>query len=152
MASAAFPSVIAAVFTVATNAVVGTRVVRGRDLSQDYGDVVLIGRQDPEDDDWSSAGNFQQSMQTFGGGREEVGTVNGMVIAWNGDGNQDAANSAAFAHFALLETAVRADPKLGLTSFDYVVSEIDSGDVRERQDDDGATAVLPFVISYKVSI
>lgn len=152
MASAAFPSVIAAVTTVATTAVAPVRVERGRDLSSDPSDVVLVGRQDVEDADWSSAGTFRQTMQTFGGNREEIGTVNGLVIARNGDADQDAANATAFGYFALIEAAVRLDPKLGLTGFDYMVAEIESSDVRERQGSDGATAALPFVVTYKARI
>jgi hypothetical protein len=71
-----------------------------------------------------SAGTFQQTMQTFGGNREEVGEVNGLIVAWNGQGDADAACSTAFGYLASIEAAVRADPTLGLTAFDYVVAEL----------------------------
>jgi hypothetical protein len=78
-------------------------------------------------------------MQTFGGNREEVGEVNGLVVAWNGQADQDAACSTAFGYLASIEAAVRADPTLGLTAFDYVVAELSAGDVTESQNDAGAT-------------
>lgn len=153
MSSAAFPSVVAAVFTTATTALSGIRVTRGLDVSDSATDAVMVGVQSPEDTDYTSAGTFRQTMQTFGGNREEVGSVNGLIYARDGDGDQDEACTTAFGYLALLEAAVRADNTLGLTSFDYVVAEMDSGDVTETQDADlGAVTVLPFVISYKIRI
>jgi hypothetical protein len=152
MASAAFPSVVAAVFSVASTAMGGVRVTRGRDISAEAGDVVMVGIQNMDESGYDSAGTFQQTMQTFGGNREEVGTVNGLVLAWDGDSDQDMACSTAFAHLAALEAAVRADPKLGLTTFDYVLAEMQAGDVQESQDSDGASTTIAFAIAYKIRI
>lgn len=135
----------------AEGALVSVRVVRGRDISGETGDVVAVGIQEVEAD-WSSAGSLQQSIQTFGGNREEVGVVNGLVIAWNGNSDQDAACSAAFDHLAILEAAIRADPTLGLTGFDYVFVEWQSGDIQESQSDEGAKTALSFTIAYKIRI
>jgi hypothetical protein len=150
--TAAFPSVIAAIVTVAAGAVAPVRVVRGRDISNEASDVVMVGQQDIEDDGWVSAGSFEQFMQAFGGSRQETGEVNGLVVAYSGDTDQDAACDAAFAHFALLESAVRADKTLGLTVFDYVVAEIQAGEVKEAQTNLGAGVALTFTISYKIGI
>lgn len=152
MASTAWPAVVAAVMTVAERVVTPAIVVRGRDTSDEPGDVVMVGLLDPEQTGWVSAGTFQQTMQTFGGNREEVGSVNGLAVAWNGDGDQDAACSTAFAYLASIEGAVRADPTLGLTAFDYVVAELQAGDVMEAQSDLGAGAALSFTIAYKIRI
>jgi hypothetical protein len=152
MASTAFPSVIAAVMARAGVVLTGARVVRGRDISEDPGDVVMVGIQDITDEDWNSAGNFQQTMQSFGGGREETGTVNGLILATNGDDDQDAACSAACDYMATLAADVKADPTLGLTGFEYVVAELQSGDVNESQNRDGAAAVVSFSIAYKIRI
>lgn len=151
MAAAAFPAVIGAIFTVADNAFSTVRVTRGRDISGAGGDVVMVGVQDLEASDWDTAGSYQQLMQTFGGNREEVGYVNGLIYANDGGGDPDAALSAATDYLDTLGTAVRANPTLGLT-FEYVVAEFASGDVIESQNDQGAAAVLPFVISYKIRI
>jgi hypothetical protein len=152
MSSAAWPSVIGAVMTVATAALAPVRVVRGLDVSGDPSDAVMIGLQDIQVPDWASAGSFQQTMQTFGGNREEVGTVHGLLLARDGGGDQALAGTTAFGYLASLEAAVRADPTLGLTGFDYVVAEMSAGDVTESQNDEGAATVLSFVISYKVRI
>jgi hypothetical protein len=91
-------------------------------------------------------------MQTFGGNREELGEVNGLVVASNGQGDQDGACATAFGYLALIEAAVRADPTLGLTAFDYVVAELQAGDVTEAQNIRRCSTVLPFTISYKIRI
>jgi hypothetical protein len=152
MPSAAFPSVVAAVVSVAGSSMAPTRVTRGRDISNEPGDVVMVGVRDLADSGPADAGTFQQTMQTFGGNREEVGTVNGLVLARNGDADQDAACSTAFAHLATLEAAIRADPKLGLIGFDYVVAEMQAGDVQESQADYGASTTIAFTVSYKIRI
>lgn len=152
---AAFPTVIDAIVTVATSAIEVegvVRVVRGRDLSDDPGDVVMVGVRDVTPVDWDTAGTFNQSMQTFGGGREEVGLVYGLIFANDGDADQGAALDAACDHLAALEAAVREDPTLGLTQFDYVVAETQTGDITESQNDSGATAALSFAITYKIRI
>lgn len=150
--AAAFPSVVSAIVSTATTAVAPVRVVRGRDFSNDPGDVVMVGIRDIEGDGFQSAGTFRQTMQTFGGNREEVGEVNGLVVAWNGQTDQDDACSTAFGYLALIEAAVRAAPTLGLTGFDYVVAELTAGDVTESQNTAGAATALSFVISYKIRI
>jgi hypothetical protein len=118
--TAAFPSVIAAIVSMATLAVAPARVTRGRDISDDPADVVMVGVRDLEADP-DSPGSFQQTMQTFGGNREEVGEVHGLIVAWNGQSDQDAACSTAFGYLAGIEAAVRARQDPGLTAtFDYM--------------------------------
>ena len=153
MASAAFPAVVDAA-TARADAVMSAsvRVVRGRDISEAFGDVVIIGLESISDlGDWTSAGVFRQSMQSFGGAREEVGSINCVILARDGDSDQDATTSNAFDYLALLEADVRSDPTLGMT-FEYAVCELSGGEVLERLSDDGATTVLPFVIAYKIRI
>lgn len=151
MSSAAFPSVVSAVLATIDAALPAVRTIRGANISGETGDVVMIGKQTP-DFGFDSAGSFRQTMQTFGGNREEVGEVNGLIFARNGDNDQDDACSTAFGYLAAVEAAVRADPTLGLTSFDFVVAEMSSGDVSESQDNDGAVTVVTFLISYKIRI
>ena len=152
MPSAAHPVVMAALLRVVKDALDPVRVIRGRDLSGDPSDIVLIGRENVDDLDWSSSGSFRQAMQAFGGSREEAGAVNSLIIARNGDADQDAVNATAFGYLALIEAAVRADSTLGITTLEYIVAEIDAGDVLERQGDDGATAALRFIVAYKARI
>lgn len=146
MTSVAFPSVIAAVMTVAS-AATSEEVVRGLDISDDPSSVVMIGIQSL-DDPRNTAGTWDQEFQTFGGGLHETGKVNGLVQAWNGDSDQGAATVTAFAIFTDIAAAVRADNTLGITGFDYIVARMESGEVIESNDSEGASTVLPFSIHY----
>lgn len=153
--SAAYPTVYAALVAVADTALTGTvRVVDGFDISDDPGNVVQIGVPSISDTSSISAGTFNQEAQTFGraaGGREETGSINCVAMAWNGDGDQGAARAAAFGYIASIEAALRADPTLGVTAFDYLVTQLISGDVAEDKVD-GATTAISFVVAYKARI
>jgi hypothetical protein len=156
VATAAFPTVIAALVSTADTALAATdavRVVRGFDLSDDPSDVVLIGVPNLSDVNAISAGTFSQTQATMGTprSRDETGTINCVVMARNGEGDQEAACAAAFGYLADIESAVRSDPALGVTAFGYLVAEINSGDVLEDKVD-GATCALPFTVTYKARI
>jgi hypothetical protein len=159
MTSAAFPTVIAALKSAAATALAtpitaGTvRVVRGYDLSNDPSDVVLVGVPNLSDVNSIVAGTFTQAPATMGTGRkrDETGTINCVVMARNGQGDQEAACTAAFGYLALIESALRTDPTIGVTAFDYLVVQMTSGDVLEDQVE-GATTALPFAVTYKARI
>jgi hypothetical protein len=152
MTSAAWPTVIAAVMSTATAVLPTARVVRGRDSTDDFGNLVMVGVADLNSGGWDNAGDYQQTMQTFGGRREEKGTVNGFVMARNGDDDLAGAEEAAFAMIAALEASIATSPALGVVSLDYLVAEIDSGSVQELASDAGANAALSFVITYRARI
>jgi hypothetical protein len=155
MTSAAFPTVIAALTTAATTALTGqpARVVRGFDLSDDPSDVVLIGVPSLTDVNAIAVGTFSQAVAPMGTTRprDETGSINCVVMARNGQGDQGASCAAAFAYLALIEASLRTDPKLGVTTFPYLVAQMASGDVLEDQAD-GATTAIPFVVTYKARI
>lgn len=154
MTSAAFPTVIAAVFTTATATLPGVRVVRGRDISNDPSDKIMVGVSDASSDglSWEDAGSYEQAMHTFAGKRQEIGRVNCVAVTWNGDSDQAAALNAACTMIAALEASVATSPSLGVSSFDFLVAEVESGTVRELPSDEGASAALSFVITYKARI
>lgn len=151
---AAWPAVVGAILARANAVLPAVRVVRGHDVSENADDTVFVALQDINDEDWTSAGTFRQTMQSFGGAREEVGSVNCMVYARDGGGDeaaQAACTETALGYLAAIEADVRADETLGISGFDYVVAEMDSGEIREIQAN-GASTALPFVIAYKIRI
>lgn len=153
MASSAFPAVVAGAVTAFTTALSPTRVVRGRDYSNSVGDVVMVGVASLDDSPgWDSAGSFDQQFQTFGGARSETGIVNGVAYSSNGDADQAAATTAAFALIEGIGSAVRADRTLGVTGFDYIVAEFQAGNVKEQQNSDGAVTEIAFAIQYQARI
>jgi len=152
MTSAAFPTVIAAVVTTATATLPGVKVVRGRDFTNDPGDLVMVGVSDPDPGDWESTGSYEQSPQTFGGKRLEEGQVNCLAMSRNGDDDQATALVALFALIAAFEASIATNPTLGLSSPEMLNVGMESGSVSESLSDEGASAALSFVITYKARI
>jgi hypothetical protein len=155
MPSAAFPAVTAAVFALGQSVLPGVRVIRGRDISQDPSDAVHVGILTPDESvglDWATAGRFDQEMQRFSGPRQETGTVNCLAKASNGDQDPTAAATQAFGYIAAIEAGLRADPTIGLTGYDFVVTEMQGGDVMEAQTDGGVIVAVAFAIAYRIGI
>lgn len=152
MTSAAYPTVYAALVAVA-DAALSVRVVDGYDVSEDPGDVVMIGVPNITDVNAIAAGSFSQAVATMGTPRtrEETGSINGVVLAWNGDGDSSAARLAAFAILADLEDALRTDPSLGLTAFTRTVAQLETGAIAEDKQD-GATCAISFTVIYAARI
>lgn len=150
MPTTAYPTVYAAVLSTAATALTGTlRVVDGFDLSSEAGDVMLIGVPSLADEESIAAGSFNQDSASFGkapGTRKETGSINGFVLAQNGQGDQSAARTTAFSYVDALADALRADPTLGVTTFS-LVAQLTSGDVTEDQVD-GATCAVSFTVTY----
>lgn len=153
MTTAAYPTVYAALVSAAEAAITTARVVDGYDTSQDPGDVVMIGVPNIADTTAISAGSYSQSQAAMGTprSRDETGSINGLVLAWNGDGDSSAARLAAFALVAELEDALRADPALGVDDFAYLVTQMNTGDVLEDKED-GATCAISFTVTYAARI
>lgn len=150
--SAAYPTVYAALVSTLTSALSGTvRVVDGYDVSNDPGDAVIVGVPSVSDTNAISAGSFTQQMMSFGGPRTEAGSINGVVLAWNGQGDQSAARTAAFTYLGLIEAALRADRTLGVTTVNEVVAQFNSGDIAEDKVD-GATTAISFTVAYTARI
>lgn len=155
MTSTAFPVVIAAVVTTATATLPGVRVVRGRDSTNDPSDVLMIGVADADADaggGWDSAGAYDQSPHTFGGKRLEEGRINCLAVSWSGTGDPAAALVAACALFAAFEASIATTPSLGLSSPEMLNVGLESGTVQESAGDEGTSAALSFVVTYKARI
>lgn len=153
MTDVAYPVVYAALLSTAGTAFGATlRVVDGFDISDDPGDVMLLGVPSITDVNAITAGSFTQDPATLGTTRprDETGTINGVVFAWNGDGNAATARSTAFGYLATLNAALRATPKLG-TSLAYLVAQLSAGDVLEDKQD-GANCAVSFTVAYKARI
>lgn len=152
MTSAAYPTVVAALLTV-VDAALSCRVVDGFDVSSDPGDVVYLGLRDIRDANAIVSGSFTQTVGPMGSTRprDEDGTINGLVWAWNGDGDAAAARTAAFGYLASIESALRADPAIGVTAFQRLVVQLSAGDVVEDKED-GANCALPITVTYSARI
>lgn len=151
MPSVAYPWVFKALLSAAEVALSDDlRVVDGYDISDDPGDVLMLGVPNLSDTSSISAGQFNQEQIGHGaaGNIRETGTINGIVMAWTGDVDANAARTACFGYLDSLSAAIRADRHLGVSDFDLVVgTALTSGDVAEDKVD-GATCAVSFTVNY----
>lgn len=150
MATSALPVVIDALLSLA-NSLETVNVFDGFGVSDDPGDYLMIGVDDPNAVDSANGASSQQSWQHVGHQtRNEEGEIICAALSWNGDGDLKSARVSAFAITALLENALRADPTLGGiclwtgygTQTDYITS----------QGDTGAECLVVFRIMFKAYI
>ena len=150
MTNVAYPTVYAALLTLITSATAPARVTDGYDLSDDPSDVIMLGVPNLSDVAAISEGTFQQEQVGHGaaGYVRETGTVNGLAMSWNGDGDAPGARSAVFGLLASISSAVRADRHIAVSAFDLVVGPaFPTGDVASDKVD-GATCAVSFAINY----
>lgn len=149
VAYAAYLSMLETLFAAAP-----PRVSDGWDDSDDPGDVIMLGVPNLSDTQAISAGTFDQEQVGFGaaGYIEETGSINGLALAWNGDGDALAARTAAFGYIAAINAQVRLDRSLGVTEFNLAVgTALSHGDVAEDKVD-GATCAVSFTVNYTAQL
>ena len=84
-------------------------------VTDDPGDYLVIGYEDPDADRAISA-EGQQSWAGLGANaRDEEGTVVCLALSWNGDADMSEARAAVKAITDGVEAHLRADPNLGAT-------------------------------------
>lgn len=153
MTSVAYPVVYAALLEFG-DAAVSARLTDGYDLSDDPSDVIQLGVPNLSDTEAISAGTFSQEQVGHGaaGFVKETGSINGIALATNGDGDALAARAAVFGYLDDLGAAIRADRHIGVTDFDLVVgTALANGDVAEDKVD-GATCAVSFTVNYTAHI
>ena len=120
MTTSIVPQLIDALVAAAVaNAPATTRVYDGYGTSNDPGDYLMIGVDDPDSDGWTNSVDAQQDPSSVGppsGARDQTGSVACTALSWSGAGDQKAARDAAAATMAALEAYVRANPGLSIAS------------------------------------
>lgn len=155
MATSAIPDVIDALFTAATTALPNVSVYDGFGVSDQAGDFLMIGVEDPDDNASAASSDAQQSAATMGTprSRDEVGTVTCAALSSNGDGNQKAARDAVFAISTAIANLCRTDPTLGITGYQLLVADYGTDQrLMQNQYEDGADAVLIFAVRFRARI
>ena len=145
--------VISALVTRATEAVPdGTVVADGFALSSDLGAYLMIGVDDPDLAEATTAAHAEQEWASANyTARDESGDVT--LVAWCSDGadDQQSARNKVFAIADAIEGMCRADPTLGVTEllwsgFGKTVT------LRQGNDALGATALLIFTIHFRARL
>lgn len=152
--SSALPGVIDALVTLSRTALPSLQVYDGIGISDDPGDFLMVGVEDPDIEGAAFSADVQQERlaMSTAAPRREAGTVTCCALSWNGDGDQKAARDAAFATVAAVETILRStSPTLGVST----VLKTELGDritVSQAQGDTGASCMAIFSVAYLAHI
>lgn len=152
MGASAIPAVIDALVAAATTALPNIKVYDGVGDSQDPGDYLMVGVDDP---DGTRPANAADSMQDWanatGTARNEHGDVTCAAVSWNGDGDPKAARDAVFATAAAVEDLLRANVSLGVPTLLWT-SYGTATKLTQASNSTGALAQLVFRVHYEARI
>ena len=156
MATSAVPALIDAMVTAFTAALPNIRVYYGPGVSDDPGDYLMVGVDNPDE-----PGAFVDSASataTWVGignhARDQKGSINCVAWSWNGgsdNASQKAAVEAAYATIAAVDAYVRANPTLGVITTGWAIHATDEH-LSMAQDSSGAQARVPFQISFQARL
>lgn len=151
MATSALPSVVDGLVTLSTAALPNALVLDGPGVTDDPGNFLMIGVEDPDIESAAFSADVSQERISMAGGRQESGTITCCALSWNGDGSnagQKSARDAAFATVAVVENIVRVtSPTLGVSA----VRKTELGErltVSQAQGDTGSSCMVIFSVAY----
>lgn len=147
------PALIDALVAQATSAVTGATVYDGIGVSEEEGDYLMIGVDDPEGPDWARSASVARDWETVGlqNDIDEEGDIACAALSWNGDGNAKAARDAVYAIAEALAGVCRTNPTLGIPRLLWVLYGGQS-DLQQVQNQHGALARLEFQIHFRALI
>lgn len=153
--ASAIPQVIDALLTGAAANLTGVLVLDGYGRTDDPGDYLMVGVDDPDSPNPANAADSAGSwpvMKASSRVRDEKGTVTCAAVSWNGAADQKAARDAVFVIVSGLATFIRTDPSLGLAPTIYTSGLGDSLQLIQDQGDGGASAIVIFTVSFGARI
>jgi hypothetical protein len=162
MATSAIPTLIDTLVAQTTAALTDRLVTDGYGVTSDFNpNLLMIGVDDPSALDPANSADSSQTMATAGTprSRSETGRITCAALSWSGGTDQKTVRDAAFATVAAVENLLRADPRLGLTSYPLLVMQM-GDDLRLTQNQYQATedtaggveALLIFTIAFEARI
>lgn len=154
MAISVVPALIDALVTTArANVPAGVNVFDGFGVSDDDpGSFLKVGVDDAGRADAAVAATSAQAWAHANTTeREELGEIQLVASAWNGDADQKAARDAAYAIAESLAAALRANPSLGLPTLLWT-SFGTQFELHQDQTDGGAVAEVRFQVHFEARI
>lgn len=147
------PALIDALVTQATAAITAATVYDGLGVSDDPGDYLMIGVDDPDGPDWAKSASGTRDWETVGLQNDitEIGDISCAALSWNGDGDQKAARDAVYATAEALAAICRATPTMGLDRLLWVLYG-GNWDLMQVQNEYGALARLEFQLHFQALI
>lgn len=155
MGTSAIPAIVDALVTQATAGLADRLVVDGYAATDNANpNVLMIGVDNPDTQFAAQSSDTSQDAGPMGTTRprDQRGSVTCAALSWSGSTDQKAARDAAYATLAAVEALLRADPKLGLSSFPYLVAEMGDERLSQNQYDDGVDALLIFSVKFRARL
>jgi hypothetical protein len=153
MSASIVPALIDAIKAAAISALPSALVLDGVGMTDDPGDYLMIGTDDPDSADESEAANVTQTQMAFGSTRprRETGVIHLAARSIDGAANQKTARDAVYALQEALASALRTGGDLGVTG---VLSLSNGANLRltQNQDSYGARATLLYDIAFDAQI
>jgi hypothetical protein len=152
MATSTVPALIDALVVEFTSTLTGLRVSDGMGATDDPGDYLMVGVEDPDVDGFSSSADVTQEWANSNyTGRDESGDIKCAALSWNGDGDITAARTAVYASLGQVETVLRQNPSLSLPDVLWTGFG-GSLQLNQIQDGAGAVAMVLFSIHFRARI
>ena len=155
MATSAVPEVIDALVTLARNTLPGTLVFDGIGMTDDPGNFLMVGVEDPDLEGAAFSAEVRQEWAYANHTtRNEEGDITCVALAWVGESGsegQKAARDAAYAITASLEDALRVEPSLGIPTLLWTGFGT-SSQLSQAQDVGGSSAMVIFRIHFRAQL
>jgi hypothetical protein len=155
MSTSVVPALIDALVARCDAALSAVSVYDGYGVTDNPGDFLMVGVEDPDSQDSASSSDASQEVATMGTNRsrDERGTVSCVALSWNGDGDQKAARDRVYATTAAVESLLRANPDLGIPGYALVVTGFGADQrLMQNQDTDGAEAAVFFTVRFRARL
>ncbi len=155
MATSTLYPLLDALVAAARTALPSVTVYDGPGVSDDPGDYLMIGVDDPDQPNPVLAATSTQTPATLGTARsrDEEGDITCAALSWNGDADQSAARAGCKAITDAVENLIRTVtfPALGVTGV-KTLGFGTSFTLSQDQNASGAMALVVFSIHYKARI
>lgn len=154
MATSVVPALIDALVTAARTALPDALVSDGIGATDDPGDFLMIGVEDPDIEGASFSADTRQDWANANyTTRDEQGEITCVALSWNGDGPEGAkaARDGAYAISAAVETLLRANPSLDVDGLLWTGFG-SSSQLSQAQGSAGASALLVFRINFRARV
>jgi hypothetical protein len=154
MATSAVFGLIDALYANFAAALPDVLVLDGMGATDDPGNFLMIGVDDPDTDAYANTADVEQKWAGIGNhARNEAGSISCCAVAWNGDGDQKAARLAAKATVDAVESNLRSDPTVGGALPGPGWAQFGTRlTLSQIQTEDGAVALVFFQIAYQARI
>lgn len=150
MAASVVPALIDAFLSMAQTTLPNLSSYDGTGVSEDPGDYLQAGVEDPDTPGWQNSATVTQDWANANVGVNEEGSVFFTLKSWNGgasNADQKAARDAAYANLEALATAMRQNPSLGVAN--VLWTRLAATSLEQIQDQNGSAARLRFQVFFK---